>query len=60
MHISVRHDIFYNFSSGIANVKNKEKDRFLWPIFVSEPSDAPRFTPQVLRQLKGLLKLNNS
>ena len=25
MHISVRHDIFLNFSSGVINVKNKEK-----------------------------------
>ena len=28
MHISVRHDIFYNFSSGVINVKNKEKKKF--------------------------------
>ena len=28
-HISVRHDIFYNFSSGVMNVENKEKSRFL-------------------------------
>ena len=25
MHVSVRHDLFYNFSSGVMNVKNKEK-----------------------------------
>ena len=31
MHISVRHDIFYNFSSGVINVKNKEKN----PAFVA-------------------------
>ena len=29
MHISVRHDIIYNFSSGVINVKNKEKKFFL-------------------------------
>ena len=35
MHISVRHDIFYNFSSDVINVKNKEKKaRFLKPIFI--------------------------
>ena len=28
MHISVRHDIFYNFSSGVKNVENKEKKPF--------------------------------
>ena len=25
MHISVRHDIFYNLSNGVINVENKEK-----------------------------------
>ena len=34
MHISVRHDIFYNFSSGVINVENKEKKRVLQPIFI--------------------------
>ena len=34
MHINVRHDIFYNFSSGVINVENKEKTHFLQPIFV--------------------------
>ena len=35
MDISVRHDIFYNFSSGVINVKNKEKNLFfLLPIFI--------------------------
>ena len=30
MHISVRHDIFYNFPSGVIDVENKEKKtRFL-------------------------------
>ena len=29
MHVSVRHDIFYNFSSGVINVKNKEKNPIL-------------------------------
>ena len=28
MHIIVRHDIFYNFSSGVVSVKNKEKKSF--------------------------------
>ena len=28
MHISVRHDIFCNFSSGVINVKNKDKKPF--------------------------------
>ena len=27
MHISVRHHIFYDFSSGVTNVKNKEKKK---------------------------------
>ena len=25
MHISVRHDIFYYFASGVLNIKNEEK-----------------------------------
>ena len=28
MHISVRHDILYNVSSRVINVKNKEKNPF--------------------------------
>ena len=31
MHVSVRHDLFYNFSSDAMNVKNKEKN----PVFCS-------------------------
>ena len=34
MHISVRHDIVYNFSSDVINVENKEKKRFLQPFFI--------------------------
>ena len=60
MHISVRHDIFYNFSSDVINVKNKEKNRFLLPIFIRILGHALRFTPQVLRQVKGLIELYNS
>ena len=29
MHISVIHDVFYNFSSGVINVENKE----FWVVF---------------------------
>ena len=28
MHISLRHNIFYNFSSGVINVENKDKKPF--------------------------------
>ena len=28
MHISVRHDTFYNFSSGVISVENKENNPF--------------------------------
>ena len=28
MHISVRHNIFYNFSYGVINVENKKKNSF--------------------------------
>ena len=31
MPVSVRHDLFYNFSSDVMNVKNKEKN----PVFCS-------------------------
>ena len=31
MHISVIHDIFYHFSSGVMNVENKENN----PLFVT-------------------------
>ena len=30
MHISKRHGIFYNFSSGVINVKNKDKKTFFY------------------------------
>ena len=29
IHISVRHDIFYNFSSGVKNIENKKKSFFV-------------------------------
>ena len=46
MHISVRHDVIYNFSSGVINVKNKEKKIF----FVAHFHKVFR-APQVLRQI---------
>ena len=33
MHISIRHDIFYNFSSTVINVENKEKNPFFIAYF---------------------------
>ena len=54
MHNSIRHDTFYNFSSGVINVKNKEK-KICSPIsqgYQATLSDAHRFTPQVLRQME--------
>ena len=64
MHVSVRHDLFYNFSSGVMNVKNKEKNPvFCSPLskgFYATPSDALWFTSQVLRQMKDLIELINS
>ena len=40
MHISVIHDVFYNFSSGVINVENKE----FWAVFHS-------ILPQMLSNL---------
>ena len=53
MHISKRHDIFYNFSSGVINVKNKEKVNFfvahfhkVFRLHPPTPIDyAPSFAP---------------
>ena len=61
MHISVRHDMFYNFSNSMINVKNKEKKPVFWGPFSKgfkvTPSDALRFTSHVLHQMKGLKEL---
>ena len=48
MHISVRHDIVYNFSSGVINVENKEKKAFFAALFYKVFRPRPQ-TPFDLR-----------
>ena len=64
MHISVRHDIFYDFSSGIINVKNKEKKTIFvahfHKVFKPRPLTSFDLRPQVLYQTKNLIELHNS
>ena len=48
MHISVRHDILYNFSSGVIDVKNKEKKTFFVTHFLKFFRPGP-LTPFHLR-----------
>ena len=59
MDISVRHDIFYNFSSGIINVKNKEKNLFFFTahfrkVFIPCPLTSIDLCPKFCAKWKAL------
>ena len=53
MHVSLRHDIDYNFQTDLINAKNKEEKKNLLPIFIALLGHtlwhplifAPRFKP---------------